>query len=121
MTKWEILKHEIKIMSINFSKKKSRERNNRLQSLEKHLCQLYEQNTDSNSPKINEIENEIQNIYDVKAHWGTSTISSTNLEEGEKHTKFFLNLEKSLQNRKNITSLSVDGKGVNDPSQILNE
>jgi len=117
----EIMKHEIKLMSINFSKRKSRERNNRLQSLEKRLKQLYEQNADSNSQKINEIENEIQNMYDVKAHGAQVRSRVQILEEGEKNTKIFLNLEKSRQNRKNITSLSVDGKRVNDPSQILNE
>jgi len=121
MTKWEIFKHEVKIMSIKFSKKKSRERYNKLQFLEKRLRQLYERNLDSNSSTINIIENEIQSIYEIKAHGAQVRSRVQILEEGEKSTKLFLNLEKSRQNRKTITSLNINNKRINDSNQILNE
>ena len=43
------------------------------------------------------------------------------MEEGERNSKFFYSQEKSRQNRKNITSLNVDGKHFNNSVEILNQ
>ena len=116
--KWEICKYEIKQMSIIYSKRKSRERHNRLQSLEKQLERLLSENS-VNEVKVTEIENEIKVIYNAKSTGAQIRARIQHLEEGEKNTKYFLSLEKSRQNRKTITSLIINGQRVTTSDEIL--
>ena len=39
--------------------------------------------------------------------------------EGEKNTKYFMNLEKARYNAKTCHTLLIDGKTVNDPEKVL--
>ena len=121
MTKWELCKYEIKSMSISYAKKKSRERHSRLQTLEKQLKHLLEIQSPNDENNIQEIEAEINKIYDFKAHGAQIRSRIQVLEEGEKNTKYFLNLEKSRQNRKHVSSLIIDGNRTIDIDCILNE
>ena len=67
--KWEICKIEIKSKSIDNAKFKSRERNNTLQQLEKELSNLYSiQQNDNTQTRMNELEFEIRQLYNFKAH-----------------------------------------------------
>ena len=67
--KWEICKIEIKSKSIDYAKFKSRERNNTLQQLEKELSNLYSiQQNDNTQTRMNELEFEIRQLYNFKAH-----------------------------------------------------
>ena len=116
--KWEICKYEIKQVSINYSKRKSRERHNRLQNLEKKLKFLLSENI-INETKVTEVENNIKEIYDAKANGAQIRAIIQHLEEGEKNTKYFLSLEKSKQNRKTITTLKVNGHRVTTIDEIL--
>ena len=116
--KWEICKYEIKQVSINYSKRKSRERHNRLQNLEKRLTFLLSENI-VNEAKVTDVENDIKEIYDLKANGAQIRARIQHLEEGEKNTKYFLSLEKSKQNRKTITTLIVNGHRVTTIEDIL--
>ena len=42
------------------------------------------------------------------------------VDEYERRTRYFLNLEKRNHNIKHIRSLNVDGHRINDPKEILN-
>jgi len=116
--KWEICKHEIKEMSIKFSKQTSRRKHNRLQKLEKQLNSLLMENN-KNEAKVTETEHEIKEIYDSKANGAQIRARIQFLEEGEKNTKYFLSLERSRQGRKSITTLNVNGKRITSIEDIL--
>ena len=92
--KWEICKIEIKSKSIDYAKFKARERNNTLHQLEKELSNLYSiQQNGNKQTRMNELELEISQLYDFKAK-GAQIRSRTHvLEEGEKNTKYLVNLE----------------------------
>ena len=117
--KWEFCKYEIKKASINFSIKKSKEKCNHLQNLEDELKLLINQN--KQNARKTELETEIEEIYKQKAIGAQIRSRTQLLNENEKNSKFFLNLEKSRQNRKTITSLTVNDRKITDMNEILEE
>jgi len=64
--KWEVCKNEIKQVSINYSKRKSRERYNRLQHLETKSKLLLSESIIKET-KLIEFEINIKEIYDAKS------------------------------------------------------
>ena len=62
-----------------------------------------------NEAKITETEHEIKDKYDSKANGAQIRARIQFLEEGEKNTNYFLSLERSRQNRKSITTVTVNG------------
>ena len=99
---WEICKHEVKLASIHYSKSKARERHEKLVFLEEQLKILLIQNSNSqhDNSTIVELENEIKQIYDLKATGARIRSRLQFIEEGERNTKYFLGIEKSRQNKK---------------------
>lgn len=124
-TKWEICKLEIKDETINFSKLKAKQRNIKLQNLEKELKSLLdlkdEFHDEHTKAKIRELQSEIEFIYNFKATGAQIRARVQFLEEGERNTKYFHSLEKSRQARKVITSLKIDNNTITDTYEILNE
>ncbi len=96
---------------MKLTKKKSRERHNRLHTIEIQLRSLLN-NVNVNEARVTEIENEIKTIYDLKANGAQIRSRIKFFEEGEKNTKYFLSLEKSRQTRKASSSLVVNGKRI---------
>ena len=96
-TKWEICKLEIKTASIKYTKSKSKQRSNRLQSLEEQISKLNSKHNLSVDEQITlaEIENEVERMYDFKTTGAQIRSRVQLLEEGEKNSKCFMNLEKS--------------------------
>ena len=123
-TKWELCKLEIKSFSIYYSKKKSKHRYNEIQQLEKQLKQLYElqekKDNDYSNNMISEIELKIHTLYEVKTEGAKIRSRLKLLEDNEKSSKYFLNLEKSRQNSKVIHELKVNDKIVTSNIDILN-
>ena len=106
-TKWEICKLEIRDYSIEYARVKSLQRTNTLQELEDELKMLMsdEKLTDIKTTRINELESQIEAIYNYKAKGAQIRSRVKFLEEGEKNSKYFHNLEKSRQSRKVVTAL----------------
>ena len=111
--KWELIKMEIRGITIPFSKNKAkqlhqkeRDIQNRLQVLDRFISNS--PNTDCIKNEINEYNNlkeEIDLIYQKK---GKGSIIRSNckwIERGEKPTTFFFNLEKRNYNRKSIKKM----------------
>ena len=97
--KWELCKIEIKQFTINFSKELSRQRNVELQNLEKQLHNLYKElDTNSNQciqHKIEQLEIKIKLLYDIKLSGAKIRSRVKLIDENEKNTKYFHNLEKN--------------------------
>jgi exodeoxyribonuclease-3 len=91
--KWELCKNEIKEKSIAFAKQKARERQNKLDTLEKRLKYLYSLNDNliniQTKAEIIQIENEIENIYSFKARGAQIRSRIQLLENNEKKYNFF--------------------------------
>ena len=117
--RWEFLKYEIRKFTINFSKKLVKEENKDRNFLEKELKKL-EKNL--NNLQTNEYylgcKQKLQNIYTKKVN-GIRIRSKCNwYENGEKSTKFFLNLEKYRATQGCLRTIIENKKELNDSQQI---
>ena len=102
---WEYVKCQIKTDTILFSSKKSKE-NRKLEYDLKEKLQTFEQNLSS----ISNIEDiEYCEYIRIKSDWESHILRKNNgiilrskakwVEEGEKNTKYFLNLEKNYNSK----------------------
>ena len=123
---WEDLKFRIRMASIRFSKEKARKRRHeesllieKIASLEHELFHLDSAGTRA---RLCEARNELLLYYDHKLR-GTIVRSRARwVEQGEKNTSYFLNLEK--RNKSNNTIYKIKGSDGNictDSNTILNE
>ena len=95
--RWEYLKYEIRKVTMNFLKNLGKEENKDQNFLEKELKKLEKNLTNFQKNECYlECKQKLQNIYNKKVN-GIRIRSKCNwYENGEKSTKFFLNLEKYL-------------------------
>lgn len=121
-TRWEFIKMRIREGSIKFSKK-LREENSRLESeLETRLLSLGEEIV-TNAEVREEyqgVKRELHQIKLIRAREAMVRARTTWVGEGERPTKYFLNLEKKRYTAKTMTSI-LDEKGnlISDQKGIL--
>ena len=121
--KWDWLKFKIKMSSIAFSKKMSRER----RKLEEELNSKYQdalnrfQQNPSNVTKqeAEKLKSELEALYDQKVEGIIVRSRARWHEHGEKNSKYFLNLEKGNHIKKHIRKLYISGTISTDPFQIM--
>ena len=95
---WEWIKFNIRAYAICHSKRKAKQRNERESTLEKELNEAklaFERNPDNvNANRYHETRERLESFYDHKPK-GIITLARARWQEnGEKSTKYFLNLEK---------------------------
>ena len=119
--KWEIIKFEIRKFTIEYSKRRRYEANERQKRLERQLCEL-ERNltTENRVSKYNEVKQELKQIGDEKINGQIIRSKVRWHEEGERSTKYFLGLEKAKAVKKHLQKLKLkDGRITTDPKEIL--
>ena len=119
--KWEIIKFEIKKFTIEYSKRRRYEANERQKRLERQLCEL-ERNltTENRVSKYNEVKQELKQIDDEKINGHIIRSKVRWHEEGERSTKYFWGLEKARAVKKHLQELKLkDGIITTDPKEIL--
>ena len=124
---WELMKMEIRCRTIKYSKNKRYELKKReitlqqsLQKLDHKLC---------NSENLQELldnfaaaKEELKNIYDQKGKEAVYRSKARWVEQGEKPTKYFFNLEKRNYEKKSISQIKLNnGKITTDPQLIRKE
>ena len=115
---WDILKLKVKEYSIKYSKIKAYEKKDRIRFLEKNLKHLsYAKNGDREGQK--KIENELDILYTNKAKGAQIRARAQWVEEGERNTKYFTQLERSRQNTSVIKCLQVGNENVMEDGKIL--
>ena len=125
---WEMLKMEFRSTTISYSKNKSKlthvreeEVKSRLEELDRIICNNF--NSPGIDPVLNEYDNlkaELQSIYEKKGRSAIFRSKCRWVEEGERPTKYFFNLEKKNYNKKTITELhGEDGTTINNEKRIL--
>ena len=114
-----VLKYEIRKFTINFSKKLVKEENKNRNFLEKELKKLEKNlNNFQTNEYYLECKQKLQNIYTKKVN-GIRIRSKCNwYENGEKSTKFFLNLEKYRATQGCLRTIIENKKELNDSQQI---
>ena len=120
--KWEFLKYEIRKFTIDYTKRKAKERRKQRALLESELEKL-ENNFESseNLRKYESLKSDLELIYDHIAEGVRLRSKCDWYEQGEKSTKFFLNLEKQRGDQNRIRKLIVNEKEINNETEILNQ
>ena len=122
---WEIIKFAIQNSTRQFSISKKRDRDNRIQVLERKLN--FHTSTESvlgwdATDQVKALKTEIEELYAIKAQGAILRSKADWIEYGSKPTKYFLNLEKSNYNKKVMHRIQ-DSKGalISGRTQVLEE
>ena len=123
--KWEFLKCQIRSYCITYSIKKNKERTKVEKKLEKDLDILeneyHKQPSSSLLKIIKDKEDMMTQLYEQKIKGAMFRSKVKWIEEGEKPTKYFFDLEKRNFNKKTISSLTSENGIITNQNQILNE
>ena len=120
------MKYNIRVHTIPFStEKKSTERNEREKSLQeeyakaKHNFESEPNNLHANI--LNSVKDTMELFYEEKVKGIIIRARARWHEQGEKSTKYFLNLDKRNHIKKHMRKLNVNGSVTTDPFNILSE
>lgn len=119
---WDLCKLKIKQVTVEYCKICARERVNTIESLKLQVDSVRNQIDQgaNNEEMLNKYHN-IQHKLEVLLHQeckGTQ-VRSKWVEQGEKNTKFFLNLEKTRAKHKTITAMqTANGNATTDQNEI---
>jgi hypothetical protein len=121
---WELVKYKIRQETIKFASNKKKKSNRKLKSLEESLQKFEEERDESgiDTEEAKKIREEIDRIQEESTKGAMIRCKVRWYKEGEKSTKYFLNLEKRNYSRKVISRL----KGKNNenhthPEEIRKE
>lgn len=124
-TKWELIKGTVRSESITFSAQKSKERKKEELQLQKEIEVIHDSlnaNKDQNLQiELEEKKNKLEQLYDQKTRGIILRAKCRWVEEGEKNTKYFANLEKRNYENKIITELKINDELVQDQTKIIEE
>ncbi|KAJ8038829.1 LINE-1 retrotransposable element ORF2 protein [Holothuria leucospilota] len=124
--RWELIKLYIRNASISYSKKKARDRRRNELSLLKEISAYEHEFFLSNSPvildKLKKARISLNELYEYKIEGIIVRSRARWVEQGEKSTAYFLNLEKRNKKYNVIQKLkAADGEEVAEGPQILKE
>ena len=124
--KWEMTKHDIRAFTKPYSARKRNEINNMKKYLDNKIKELSIEidREPNNSDILSEYCSVKKEIEDIEKDEANSYIFRSKIrwaEEGEKNSKFFLNLEKRNYVNKLITQLQVNDTIITDQKDILTE
>lgn len=121
---WEMIKLSIRGETIKFSKQRARKEKGIQKKLEQNLKTLEanEESISANHEEIDRIKRQLDNELDKQAKGAAIRARVRWIEEGEKSTKYFFNLEKRKSRQKTITRIyNSQGNIVTDNRSILQE
>ena len=125
---WKLMKMEIRTVTISFAKGKAQTIKKRetvikeqLDELDKKICNSQNlDNINDTLKQYDDLKKELQQHYDNKGKAAIFRSKCRWVEEGEKATKYFFNLEKRNYNRKTINEIKLDNEETTtDEKQIL--
>ena len=124
--KWELLKAEIKSLTIQFCTQRNKLLKFKYQNNLKEINRISSLLTENpKCPSLNQTYNKLklqQEIFDLNKVKGAQVRSRIKyIEEGEKNTKYFLSLEKARGVNNTIFELEKDVNKIVDPILIVDE
>ena len=99
---------------------RQKEQNNKIKKLEEKLVGLRD-NMHDNFEEIEKLQTELESEIENKTQSAVFRARMRYYDEGEKPSKYFLNLEKRRFNKKVVNKLRVENKMVTNPDEILRE
>ena len=116
MLQFPLLKERAKV-----SRSREVEIKEQLDDLDQKICNSRNlEDVNSELKQYEELKNELKLLYDEKGKAAILSSKCKWVENGEKATKYFINLEKRNYNRKVITEIeSENGSLIKDDKQIL--
>ena len=121
---WETIKCKVRgdtTTCISYAANIRREANQKIRKIEKSLNFELSRELGDNEEKIIQYRAELNREIEIKTKGATFRSKIMYFEEGEKSTKYFLNLEKMNYNKKVINKLKVGENIITDPTEILAE
>uniref|UniRef100_A0A3P9JF49 Reverse transcriptase domain-containing protein n=1 Tax=Oryzias latipes TaxID=8090 RepID=A0A3P9JF49_ORYLA len=123
VSKWEWFKFKIRSLAIEFSKSALRLKRLKQQNILRNindLCKKMDLSTEE-LLELNKLQSELDILYIEKAKGAFVRSRARWIEEGEKNTTYFFNLEKQRQLKKQINKLSVNNFVYEDQREINKE
>lgn len=121
--RWEFFKFKVREFSITFSKMKSRQQkefeSKLLYNLNNYCNRQFMSEADKKS--LLSLQAQLDDLYEKKAHGAYIRARAKWIEEGEKSTSYFYNLEKRRQEKKSINTLIVNGEECTNHKTIAEE
>ena len=124
---WDTIKMSIRGESIKYSSQKKKSINDKIAELENEILNLQDKisSTDENLTYIDELDTkkqELNNYIKIKTKGAIIRSRIQFIEEGEKNSAYFYNLEKRTANLKTISRLELSNNTITeDPITILDE
>ena len=123
---WEMIKMEIRATTVIFAKRKARQERNEEKELLLRFNSLQEQLrlnfNESTKAEMERVKTKLARITAIKTRGAIVRSRARWYEFGEKNSKYFYNLEKRSQKKKNITSLKKpNGTTTHCSKEILKE
>ena len=122
---WDWIKYNMRAHAINFSKRKSKERNEKEKTLQEELSkgkEVFEMTlSDLNASRYQAAQEKLETFYEEKTKGIIIRARVRWHEYGEKSTKYFLNLKKRNHVKKHIRKLFISGVIKTDPFCIFKE
>lgn len=123
---WEYMKYSIRKFTVAYSKNRAKERRKSERDLLKEISHLerdlYSSHSDYTRNKLLEARSKLQAIYDFKIRGIIVRSRARWVEEGERNTNYFLNLEKRNKSYNVIRKLiGNDGREIFENQSILDE
>ena len=121
--RWELLKRNIKEYSMDYAKLRQKSIRQNIKSIEKELDDLETGPSEKfDYAKIKLLETKLDSLYDHKIKGAQIRSKAKWIENGEKNSKYFLNLEKQHQSLNVIRELKQsNGEIVNKTNSLLGE
>ena len=121
-TKWELIKHHIKKISIKFCTQKNKSLKSRIQNIEKDIERIENSHyTQINMIKKKDLEDELDKLYEYKSKGAQIRSRAKWIDEGEKNTSYFLRLENKHQSHNVINTIRKDDQIYNKTDDILKQ
>ena len=116
---WDAAKEHLKRISIRHSVTKSRNRRQQEDQLRDKLTRLHKE-IRPDPDRVADVEEQLSRLIQKRLDGAKIRSRATWLEEGEKPTRFFFDLERTKQQQACISKLSTDNGEVTSDEQILN-
>ena len=122
-TKWELIKYELRKLSISYSKEKAKNTRNRYKEIEGEIKTLEEiMDWQKNEDLLQKHENLKRKLNEISDYITKGIIMRSKViwhEQGEKNSKFFLTLEKRRKNKTHVRKILIEDKEISNPYEIL--
>jgi exonuclease III len=122
---WDLFKIKVRDYTIAFCTKINQNNKKYLHDLENKINIIDESlNVEYNKyfqMKKEELTNELKIYYEKSLKGAQIRSRAKYIEDGEKSTSYFLNLERKHQTNNNIVKLNIGGKTISGQEEILNE